>query len=152
MAPILVDGHCGQALSCGQGVQRMRCGLRLLLGQRGEEVSGMKRSEIDLNGTIWDLPGSRTKNGRTHSGSPHGSSSYAAKATPHRGSPDEPRVFPGLTRWHDDAGSAPSGGVVQFLTSPIVGYGPCSFFVDAPGNHSGVSPLWRSKCITTSRS
>lgn len=36
----------------------------LLTGQRRQEVSGMKRSE--LNGSDWLIPGSRTKNGKEH--------------------------------------------------------------------------------------
>jgi integrase len=34
--------------------------LRLLLGQRGGEVIGMRWSEVDLQAGTWTLPGSRT--------------------------------------------------------------------------------------------
>jgi len=40
--------------------------LRLLLGQRGEEIAGMRWSEVDLEASVWQLPGERTKNGRPH--------------------------------------------------------------------------------------
>jgi integrase len=44
------------------------CILRLLMltGQRRDEVGGMRWSEIDTNRALWNLPGARTKNGRTH--------------------------------------------------------------------------------------
>jgi integrase len=38
----------------------------LLTGCRLREVAGMKRSELSDDGVIWTIPGSRTKNGRTH--------------------------------------------------------------------------------------
>jgi integrase len=41
--------------------------LCLITGQRVGEVTGMRRSELDLNRGIWSLPGSRTKNGHPHS-------------------------------------------------------------------------------------
>ena len=40
--------------------------LRLLLGQRAEETSGMLWSEVDLEARTWFLDGVRTKNGRPH--------------------------------------------------------------------------------------
>ena len=40
--------------------------LLLLLGQRREEVTGMKRSELDLEAAEWTLPAARAKNDRTH--------------------------------------------------------------------------------------
>lgn len=41
---------------------------RLLLatGQRRDEVLSMRWSEIDLKTNVWELPGSRTKNGKPH--------------------------------------------------------------------------------------
>lgn len=44
------------------------CIVRLLalLGQRRDEVAGMRWSELDLHRGIWSLPGARTKNGRPH--------------------------------------------------------------------------------------
>lgn len=38
----------------------------LLTGCRLQEVAGMRRSELSDDGTSWTIPGSRTKNGRTH--------------------------------------------------------------------------------------
>src|SRR5262249_6258917 len=40
--------------------------LLLLTGQRSGEVGGMKRSELDLDGRVWNLPSARTKNGKPH--------------------------------------------------------------------------------------
>ena len=40
--------------------------LLILLGQRREEVAGMRRSELDLDAAEWTLPATRAKNGRTH--------------------------------------------------------------------------------------
>jgi integrase len=40
--------------------------LCLVTGQRLGEVSGMARSEIDVDRKLWSLPGARTKNGRPH--------------------------------------------------------------------------------------
>ncbi|WP_353390832.1 site-specific integrase [Brucella sp. NBRC 14130] len=40
--------------------------LLFLTGQRSGEVCGIKRSEVDLDGKKWTIPGSRTKNGNTH--------------------------------------------------------------------------------------
>ena len=40
--------------------------LLLLLGQRLNEVAGMRRDELSADCTSWSLPGSRTKNGRPH--------------------------------------------------------------------------------------
>jgi integrase len=40
--------------------------LMLILGQRRSEVAGMRRSELSEDGTLWTIPGSRTKNKREH--------------------------------------------------------------------------------------
>jgi len=40
--------------------------LALLTGQRIGEICGIRKSEIDLNNGVWELPGARTKNGRSH--------------------------------------------------------------------------------------
>jgi integrase len=40
--------------------------LCLITGQRVGEVAGMRQSELDLRRAIWQLPGSRTKNGHAH--------------------------------------------------------------------------------------
>jgi integrase len=39
----------------------------LVTGQRIGEVTGLQRSELDLERRLWNLPGSRTKNGHPHS-------------------------------------------------------------------------------------
>ena len=84
----------------GRAADAMR--LRLLLGQRGEEVMGMKWAEIDLKEKIWDLPGARTKNGRPHS-VPLPKTAVTLLERLRTQVPDgEPRVFPGLTSWSDD--------------------------------------------------
>jgi integrase len=41
--------------------------LCLVTGQRLGEVVGLRRSELDLKRRLWELPGSRTKNGHPHS-------------------------------------------------------------------------------------
>jgi integrase len=38
----------------------------LLTGQRRNEVAGMTRDELSDDGITWNIPGSRTKNGRPH--------------------------------------------------------------------------------------
>ena len=40
--------------------------IRMLTGQRGGEVVGMLRDEVDLKANTWEMPGARTKNGRAH--------------------------------------------------------------------------------------
>jgi integrase len=40
--------------------------LLLLLGQRLREVAGMRWEEVDVDGAVWVIPGTRTKNGREH--------------------------------------------------------------------------------------
>lgn len=40
--------------------------LLILTGQRRNEVAAMDWSEIDFQGAMWNLPGTRTKNGRSH--------------------------------------------------------------------------------------
>jgi integrase len=40
--------------------------LVLLTGQRPGEVTGMRRSELDLKARVWSMPGARTKNGHPH--------------------------------------------------------------------------------------
>jgi integrase len=41
--------------------------LCLITGQRLGEVVGLRRGELDLKRRLWELPGSRTKNGHPHS-------------------------------------------------------------------------------------
>lgn len=75
--------------------------LRLLLGQRGGEIMGMAWAEVDLEGRVWELPASRTKNGRVHV-VPLPPTALALLEGRRTAAPkDEPRVFPGLTVWSD---------------------------------------------------
>lgn len=53
------------ALPRSKSIQRI-VKLCLLTAQRVGEVSGMCRSELDLDAHIWTIPGSRTKNKHTH--------------------------------------------------------------------------------------
>ena len=83
----------------GPAADAMR--LRLLLGQRGGEVIGMRWDELDLTGQTWNLPGSRTKNGRPHT-VPFGPTVAAILARLQRERlANEERVFAGLTRDRD---------------------------------------------------
>jgi integrase len=50
-----------RSLACQQIIK-----LCLVTGQRLGEVVGMRRGELDLKRAIWQLPGSRTKNGHAH--------------------------------------------------------------------------------------
>ena len=59
--------------------------LRLLLGQRGEEIIGMKWDEIDFGAKTWDIPGGRTKNHRPHAVPLSTSAVAILVAPPHRG-------------------------------------------------------------------
>lgn len=80
----------------GPAADAMR--LRLLLGQRGGEVIGMRWDEVDLPAQVWNLPGARTKNGRPHT-VPIGPTAAAILARLHADRrEDEERVFAGLTR------------------------------------------------------
>ena len=38
----------------------------MLTGQRRNEIAGMTRRELSDDGATWNIPGSRTKNGRAH--------------------------------------------------------------------------------------
>jgi integrase len=40
--------------------------LLLLTGCRLNELAGMRRTELNDDGTVWTIPGERTKNKRTH--------------------------------------------------------------------------------------
>jgi integrase len=89
-----LDAHPGAAADA------MR--LRVLLGQRGGEVIGMRWSELDLKARTWDRPGARTKNGRPHS-VPLGPTTVKMLTRVHEERREgEERVFPGLTAYRDD--------------------------------------------------
>ncbi len=71
--------------------------LRLLLGQRGGEVAGLRWTEVDLAAGLWTLPATRTKNRRRHV-VPLPPKALALLEARRKAIPaNEPRVFPGLT-------------------------------------------------------
>ncbi len=45
---------------------RLALKLLLLTGQRAGEVTGSRKSELDLERSVWNIPGSRTKNKLAH--------------------------------------------------------------------------------------
>ena len=71
--------------------------LRLLLGQRGAEVNGMRWADVDLDSPAWLIPGELTKNGQPHTVAlpPTALDLLACRraVVPE----DEPRIFPGLS-------------------------------------------------------
>jgi len=76
--------------------------LRLLLGQRGAEVMGMRWAEVDLKAATWSLPGTRTKNGRPHS-VPLPPTTLAILERRRKEAPAKAAdVFPDLTQWSDE--------------------------------------------------
>ena len=76
--------------------------LRLLFGQRGDEIIGMAWSEVVLDGErVWTIPGARTKNGRPHV-VPLSSTAVDILERRRKAVPEsESHVFPQLTRWAD---------------------------------------------------
>ncbi|HEY2431403.1 MAG TPA: integrase arm-type DNA-binding domain-containing protein [Vicinamibacterales bacterium] len=84
----------------GPAADAMR--LRLLLGQRGGEVIGMRWDEIDLKDQTWTLPGVRTKNGRPHSVPLGPTSTGILERLCSQRRANEDRVFPGLTADRED--------------------------------------------------
>jgi integrase len=90
--------------------------LRLLLGQRGEEIIGMKWEEINLGARTWDIPGGRTKNRRPHAVPISGSAIAILERRRAEVLDHEGRVFPGLMAWSDDyrALSEITGGAYEW--------------------------------------
>jgi integrase len=76
--------------------------LRLLLGQRGAEVIGIKWEEVDFANKTWELPGARTKNSRPHVVPLPKTALALLRRVRDEVAEKEPRVFPGLTPWTDD--------------------------------------------------
>jgi integrase len=76
--------------------------LRLLLGQRGGEVMGMRWDELDLKTRTWNLPGARTKNGRPHVVPLGPTSTSILERRMKQRVNNEDRVFAGLSRDRDD--------------------------------------------------
>lgn len=77
--------------------------LRLLLGQRGGETAGMLWSELDLEKGFWSLPAPRTKNRKPHVVPLPPTAQKLLKQRRQQVPDDEPRVFPGLTLFAQDA-------------------------------------------------
>jgi integrase len=84
----------------GPAADAMR--LRLLLGQRGGEVMGMRWDELDQKAQTWSLPGVRTKNGRPHSVPMGPTSAAILQRLQSERLANEERVFPGLTADRED--------------------------------------------------
>lgn len=80
----------------GPAADAMR--LRLLLGQRGGEVIGMRWEEVDLTAQTWHLPGARTKNGRPHTVPFGPTAAEILKRLQRERRGNEERVFGRLTR------------------------------------------------------
>jgi integrase len=57
--------------------------LLVLTGQRRDEIGSMARSELDLDRGTWRIPGSRTKNKRTHTVPLSGLALAVIESTPH---------------------------------------------------------------------
>jgi integrase len=90
------------ALGAHPGAPADSIRLRLLLGQRGGEVMGMRWDEVDLKAGVWHLPGARTKNGRPHSVPLPPSALTLLERRRGEAPADASAVFPGLTQWSDD--------------------------------------------------
>lgn len=71
--------------------------LRLLLGQRGGEVNGMRWADVDLVSATWVMPGEFTKNGRPHTIALGPAALERLTRRRSEVPEDEPRVFPGLS-------------------------------------------------------
>lgn len=98
---VLTDAEL-RALSAGLDAQPGAASdavrLRLLLGQRGAETAEMLWSELDLEQATWTLPRLRTKTQkRAHLVALPPTALALLKQRHEAASPDEPRVFPGLT-------------------------------------------------------
>jgi integrase len=76
--------------------------LRLLLGQRGGEIAGMRWAEVDFDARLWEIPGTRTKNTRPHSVPLPPTALAALERRRAAVAESEARVFPGLSLSSDD--------------------------------------------------
>lgn len=85
--------------------------LLLLTAQRRDEVSGMRRDELDLAGAVWDLPADRVKNKRPHAVPLAPQSVTLIEAMPD----DGPFVFP--ARFHRDQAKANARPVSGFTVA-----------------------------------
>ena len=71
--------------------------LRLLLGQRGSEISGMLWTGVDLETALWTIPGSLTKNAISHAVALPPTALEVLTRRNADAPDDEPLVFPGLS-------------------------------------------------------
>ena len=103
-----LDAHPGRAADALR--------LRLLTGQRGEEVVGMLWSEVDLAARVWQLSPDRTKNGRAHAVPLSASAMTLIRRAKAAREGDAIRVFPYLTLRSDDhrALAAIHGGTYEW--------------------------------------
>lgn len=76
--------------------------LRLILGQRGGETLGMLRSELELEDGVWEMPAARTKNKIPQVVALPPMALAIIKRHLEALPDEEPRVFPALSRSHDD--------------------------------------------------
>jgi integrase len=76
--------------------------LRLLLGQRGDEIAGMAWSEVTLEERLWEIPRTRTKNKRPHAVPLAATALALLERRRAAAKDDEPRVFPDLMLSSDD--------------------------------------------------
>ncbi len=121
--------------------------LRLLLGQRGAEIAEMTWIEVDLEARVWQMPGTRTKNGRPHA-VPLPATAYAVLTRARATLPaDEPRVFPFATLRSDDhqALAVIHGGAYEWkdlrrtVATRIAGLGFDETIIGRVLNHAKVS-------------
>ena len=94
--------HLWKGLDAQPGAAADVIRLRLLLGQRGDEIIEMAWSEVVLdNERVWHVPGARTKNGKAHS-VPLPETAHAILERRRAAVAEtEPRVFP-LSRFADE--------------------------------------------------
>jgi integrase len=71
--------------------------LRLLLGQRGEETTGMQWAELDLATATWSIPRPRTKTSQPHVLGIPPTALALLRQRREDVPPEQPHVFPGLT-------------------------------------------------------
>ncbi len=89
--------HLWEALDANAGPAGDAVRLRLLLGQRGAEVNGMRWADLELATATWMIPGELTKNGRPHTVALPPVALEVLTRRRHVVAEDEPRVFPGLS-------------------------------------------------------
>ena len=84
-----LDAHPGPAADAVR--------LRLLLGQRGAEINGMRWQDVDLDAGVWQLSGEMTKTGEPHTVALPPSALDVLTRRRTATADDETDVFPGLS-------------------------------------------------------